>query len=36
MIDESPELRDQLLDELDQQEEDFAIVIPLAVGRRQH
>ena len=35
MIDESPELRDQLLDELDQQKEDSAIVIPLAVGRRQ-
>ena len=34
MIDETPELRDQLLDELDQQEEDSAVIIPLTVGQR--
>ena len=34
MIDETPELRDQLLDELDQQKEDSAVIIPLAVGKR--
>lgn len=34
MIDETPELRDQLLDELDQQEEEPAVIIPLTVGQR--
>ncbi len=34
MIEESPELKDQLLHELDQQEEYSATIIPLAVGQR--
>ena len=34
MIEESPQLRDQLLDELDQQDEESAVIIPLAVGQR--
>ena len=34
MIEESPQLRDQLLDELNQQDEESAVIIPLAVGKR--
>lgn len=33
MIDETPELRNQLMDELDQQEEGSAVIIPLTVGQ---
>ena len=34
MIQEAPELRDQILHELDQEEGESAVIIPLAVGQR--
>jgi len=34
MIEETPELRDQILHELNQEEIESAVIIPLAVGQR--